>query len=385
MNTEKTNRPLCIDVALGARSYPIYIGANLLQNAHIYIKPVLKGRRVAIICDEQVAPLYLAELRAGLRACAAHIDEIILPVGEEQKSFSTLEKVLGILLEKNYSRDDCLVAFGGGVVGDITGFCASIMKRGCQFIQIPTTLLAQVDSAVGGKTAINTSAGKNLVGSFYQPRLVLSDTQVLQSLPARQIKAGYSEILKYALIGNVEFFVWLEENVVDLFAHKPDIMVQAIAVSCQMKADIVGSDEHEKGARALLNLGHSFAHALEGVMGYNGDLLHGEAVSVGLMMAFEYAGAYFGGKPSDCQRLRTHLQKIGMPCFADLPPQITANPDILLPYMLRDKKNTSNKITLILPRAIGDSFIEKNVDTATVKAFLATYAQEIPVQEKPVV
>ena len=261
-----------VNVDLGHRSYDILIGDNLLSSAGDLIKSHLKAPRVAVVTDQNVYDLHGQSLETALSSYKTHM--IVLPAGEKQKSFDGLQTVLNSLFEAEFDRNDTVIAFGGGVIGDLTGFAASIYKRGCQFIQIPTTLLAQVDSSVGGKTAINNHYGKNLIGAFYQPQCVIADTSVLKTLSARELKAGYAEVLKYGLLGDRAFFDWLDENGQDVLALKPKAISKAIAVSCQTKARIVAADERERGERALLNLGHTFAHALELEASYSGDLLH---------------------------------------------------------------------------------------------------------------
>ena len=365
------SNPDALLVDLGNRSYPIYIGSGLLENASAFLMPQIGNGRVAIITDETVASLHLQILLAGLECNHDKLlPPIILPPGENTKSFAALQDVLDTLLNANFSRDDTLIAFGGGVIGDLTGFVASVLKRGCRFIQIPTTLLAQVDSSVGGKTAINTQAGKNLVGSFYQPKCVLIDTDVLTTLDARQMRAGYGEVLKYALINDPEFFNWLEENASALLSHDKKALTHAIQTSCSAKAGIVKRDERERGERALLNLGHTFAHALEAKAGYNGTLLHGEAVSAGMLMAFEYAQNLGICPRQDVERLRQHLRQNNMPIFSDLPDRITHDPDALLAFMGRDKKNSGNNMTLILAHGIGEAFIEPAANQNSVLKFL---------------
>ena len=364
-----------IDVDLGARSYPIHIGQGLLADAAHYIKPKLSGKRIAIITDETVAGLHLETLMSSLEGLGLVIETIILPPGESSKSFDTLQKILAQLLAVNFSRADTLIAFGGGVIGDLTGFAASILKRGCGFIQIPTTLLAQVDSSVGGKTAINTGAGKNLIGSFYQPKLVLADTDVLSTLPLRQMKAGYAEVLKYGLIDNSDFFNWLEQYGKNVLECTPNSLSRAIAKSCKAKAAIVKEDEREHGVRALLNLGHSFAHAIEGCAGYDGRVLHGEAVSAGLLMAFEFSQKMKLCGGQDTGRLGAHLKALEMPVFAALPKGVTSDPKALFEFMLRDKKNIDTSVTLILARGIGQASIAPDIDQAALMAFLKEQAR----------
>ena len=368
-----------LHVDLGARSYPIHIGGGLLGDARSFLQTHIGGGRIAVITDETVADLHLQTLLKGLGpngSSSDNIKTIILPAGESTKSFAVLQDVLDTLLKANFSRNDTLIAFGGGVIGDLTGFVASVLKRGCRFIQIPTTLLAQVDSSVGGKTAINTPAGKNLVGSFYQPKCVLIDTDVLSTLDVRQMRAGYAEVLKYALINDPEFFGWLEKNAGGLLAQDKAALTHAILTSCAAKAGIVKRDERERGERALLNLGHSFAHALEAKAGYDGTLLHGEAVSVGMLMAFEYTQGLGLCSGQDVERLRQHLRANNMPILSDLPATITNDPDTLFAYMGRDKKNTGTDMTLILARGIGGAFIEPSTDQDSVLNYLEQACSE---------
>ncbi len=359
-----------VNVDLGARSYDIVIGSGLLGQASRYIAPLLKNKRVGIITDETVAGLHLKTLTDSLDEAGISSACFILPPGEGQKSFEKLVPLMNNLLDQGYERGDYLIALGGGVIGDLTGFAASILKRGCGFIQIPTTLLAQVDSSVGGKTAINTQHGKNLVGAFYQPSLVLTDTDVLATLPPRELQAGYAEVLKYGLLGNAEFFDWLDENGPKLIARNSDALSYAIAVSCQTKADIVAQDEFEHGKRALLNLGHTFGHALEAEAGYSTDLLHGEAVAAGMAMAFDYCAEQNICPPKMAEAVRAHLKKVDMRIFHDLPANIRSDADTLLAHMDQDKKNSGGKLTLILAQSIGHAYVEKNADRASVARFL---------------
>ncbi len=363
----KTER---VNVDLGSRSYPIVIGTGLLIDIEAQIKPYVHGRKIAIITDENVANVHLNNLLSALEATDYDVTTLILPAGEQTKSFVHLQSILARLLAENFSRGDTLVAFGGGVIGDLTGFAASMLKRGCGFIQIPTTLLAQVDSSVGGKTAINTPEGKNLVGCFYQPNLVLTDLEVLKTLPPRELKAGYAEVLKYALIDDLEFFHWLEKNGTNVLSLNPKALQYVISKSCRAKAAIVKADEREQGARALLNFGHSFAHAIEGMAGYDGRVLHGEAVSAGMLMAFEYAAHLGLCAADDVRKLRAHLHTMDMPILATLPAVVRADTDVFFNYMMRDKKNNNEDLTLILSRGIGQAFVAHATDKAKVKAFI---------------
>ncbi len=357
-----------IVVDLAQRAYPIHIGRNLLVESGRFLSQYLGTGRVAIITDDRLAELHLSSLLSGLDT--ANIETIILPPGEATKSFEVLQNVLDQLLQANFTREDTLIAFGGGVIGDLTGFVASILKRGCQLVQIPTTLLAQVDSSVGGKTAINTKAGKNLVGQFYQPKCVLIDTDVLGTLDRRQMRAGYGEILKYALINDPDFFGWLNVNADAILAHDAVALRTAIATSCIAKAGVVKRDELEKGERALLNLGHTFAHALEARAGYDGSLLHGEAVSAGLLMAFEYSQELDLCGRQDVEQVRAHLTKHKMPILPDLPIGLKADPAALLAFMERDKKNTDTDINLVLTRGIGKAFVHRAADRTSLLNYL---------------
>jgi len=358
-----------VSVDLGERGYDIHIGPALLSRAAELISPILKNKRVGIVTDSVVAPLHLKTLTDGLDGAGIDSRAYIMPAGEASKSFETLQSLLSDLLDDGWERGDYLIALGGGVIGDLTGFAASVYKRGCGFIQIPTTLLAQVDSSVGGKTGINMPQGKNLVGAFYQPSLVLADTDVLSTLPERQMKAGYAEVLKYGLLGDAEFFTWLEENGAAVLAGKPETLAYAIARSCETKARIVAADERERGPRALLNLGHTFAHSLEAEAGYSGALLHGEAVAAGMAMAFDYSAAQGLCSEADAGAVRAHIGKLGLQSFAELPATIQADADTHMGHMAQDKKNSGGALTLILARKIGEAFVEPKADQTAVRAF----------------
>ena len=362
----QTSQTVAVD--LGDRSYDIHIGAGLLPRIGALINPVMKAKKLAVITDENVHGHHGAALAAALADYEVHW--IIRPAGEAQKSMDVLDKVLEQLFEAGLDRSDMILAFGGGVIGDLAGFAASIYKRGCPFIQIPTTLLAQVDSSVGGKTAINNRFGKNLIGAFYQPKMVIADTDVLSTLPPREVKAGYAEIVKYGFLGNAEFFGALDAGLgADVLALKPAALTEAIAISCQTKARIVAADERESGQRALLNLGHTFGHALELEAGYDGDLLHGEAVSAGMDMAFQYSAKNGLCSADDAAKASTHLAKLGMPAIADMK-HLLGSPETLLSHMRQDKKNEAGAVTLILTRAIGDSFVQKDTAEADILTFL---------------
>lgn len=367
---------LTVPVDLGTRAYDILAGAGLLVRAGEIIAPLLPTKRTVIVTDETVHGLHGAALSESLSAAGIAHSFIIRPPGEAQKSFTTLETVLDGFFKAGLSRRDVVIAFGGGVIGDLTGFAASVFKRGCGFIQIPTTLLSQVDSSVGGKTAINNRFGKNLIGAFYQPRLVIADVDVLKTLPLRELKAGYAEVVKYGLLGDRAFFDWLDVNGPDVLALKTSAAAQAIATSCQTKARIVAEDEYENGRRALLNLGHTFAHALELEAGYDGDLLHGEAVSIGMLMAFEFSAAQGLCSPEDVRRVDDHMKNLNMPRYDDVAP-LFKNPAKLLAHMAQDKKNEGPHLTLILARSLGDSFIDKRADKTAVLDYLSSLSKRL--------
>ena len=361
-----------VSVDLGERSYDIVIGEDLLPRASDFLSPHLKAKRVAVVTDENVYALHGKTLEAALSDVETHM--IIRPAGEDQKSFEGLQAVLNALFRAGFDRNDTLIAFGGGVIGDLTGFAASIYKRGCQFIQIPTTLLSQVDSSVGGKTAINNEFGKNLIGAFYQPKLVLADTSVLKTLPLRELKAGYAEVVKYGLLGDKAFFDWLDTHGQAVLDLNPEAIAQAVAKSCETKARIVAADERERGERALLNLGHTFAHALEIEAGYSGDLLHGEAVSAGMEMAFDYSAAQGLCSGGDAAKVKTHFKKLGLISISDVAPLLT-DADKLVAHMDQDKKNEGGALTLILARAIGDAFVQKSAPRHAVLDYLTQLAK----------
>ncbi len=349
-----------VTVDLGDRSYPIHIGPDLLAGAGEYIAPLLSIPHVVIITDEQVAPHHLATLEAALSAADITYYAITLPAGEGTKSFAVLEGLLDALLDRKPERKTTLIALGGGVIGDLVGFAASILLRGVPFIQIPTTLLAQVDSSVGGKTGINSVHGKNLIGSFYQPKLVLADTDVLKTLPARQRKAGYAEIVKYALIDDVPFFDWLEANGKAVLDGDVSALTHAIKTSCEHKARIVKEDEREGGKRALLNLGHTFGHALEAETGFGDELLHGEAVAIGTVLAFQLSAAKGLCPQEDVTRILHHFTACDL---MTQPKELRPHWNIpaLIHHFSADKKVEQGRMTFILARGIGQSFITQDV------------------------
>lgn len=365
-----------LPVDLGARSYDIAIGPDLLDRAGKLIVERLGERQAVIITDFNVGPLYAERLEASLAEAGHRGRTIQIDAGEQSKSFLYLETLLNDLLSEGLERGTVLIALGGGVIGDLTGFTASIALRGIEYVQIPTTLLAQVDSSVGGKTAINSPHGKNLVGTFYQPRLVVADTSTLKTLSARELGAGYAETVKYGLLGDPAFFDWLEQNGGEkVLSGDAEAQVRAIVRACEMKAEIVNQDERETGRRALLNLGHTFAHALEAETGMGETLLHGEAVSIGMVLAFDLSVALGLCPAEDAERVRSHFQSVGLP--VTLPPHPEGNWDAatLIDHMRRDKKVQDGRTTFVLVRGIGDAFLTNDVERADLLQLLDTLAQ----------
>jgi len=353
-----------LDVDLGQRSYDIVIGKDILQEAGSFIKKVVKHNHFIIITDDNIPQEYEQKITVSLGA-DANVETIRIPSGESSKSFASLESLLDDIFATSPERNVTLIALGGGVIGDLTGFAASILLRGVNFIQVPTTLLSQVDSSVGGKTGINNKYGKNLVGSFYQPKLVLIDIDTLSTLPERELLAGYAEVVKYGLINDREFFNWLDDNLDKILAKEPEALKHIIYKSCEAKAKIVEMDEREGGKRALLNLGHTFGHALEQQAGYDGSLVHGEAVSIGMVMAFVMSCKMGFCKQEDVELAREHLKKSGLP-VSPLDIKDSWDATQMLKAMSQDKKVSDGKLVFILASAIGESFIEKNVDAAVV-------------------
>ncbi len=356
---------ITVPVDLGERSYRIVIGENALDQAGEEIASEFAGRRCVVVSDTVVADLYMDRLTRSLSKAGFQAGEIRLPPGEQSKSFAQLEDLLDQLQEARIARDDFVIALGGGVIGDLTGFAAAVLRRGISFVQVPTTLLSQVDSSVGGKTGINSRYGKNLIGSFHQPRLVLADTGVLDTLPPRQLLAGYAETVKYALIGDPDFFTWLEENGPALISGDSQARAHAIATSCRMKAELVKADEREAGVRALLNLGHTFGHAFEAETGYSDRLLHGEAVAIGTVIAFDLSVDLGLCPPADATRVRNHFKAVGLPIA---PPGHNSpwSSDRLIQHMGQDKKVSGGRMTFILVRGIGEAFVTQDVETNRV-------------------
>jgi len=358
-------------VDLGERSYDILVGGRLLPNAGSILEGVLRSPRVVVVTDTAVADLHLTALLTSLDRHGIRHDTISLPPGEATKCFDELERLIGRLLDLRIDRATTLVALGGGVIGDIAGFAASIALRGIDFVQIPTTLLSQVDSSVGGKTGINTPHGKNLVGTFYQPRLVLADTDVLRTLPGRELRAGYAEVVKYGLIDEPDFFDWLDRHGNEVLDGDAAAVRHAVVKSCAAKARVVGEDEREADKRALLNLGHTFAHALEAEAGYEGDLLHGEAVSIGMTMAFDFSVRLGLCPPGDAARVRGHLEETGLPVDLRSRNRLRPSPETLVSRMRQDKKASGGNLTLVLARGIGRSFVARDVSSDELTAFLS--------------
>ncbi|MBN9071055.1 MAG: 3-dehydroquinate synthase [Rhizobiales bacterium] len=359
-----------VTVGLADRSYDILIGPGLIAEAGAAIAKRLPGVRAAIVTDENVAKAHLARLIDGLKAAGVASTALSLPAGEKTKSFDALQEVVDAVLAARLERGDVVIALGGGVIGDLSGFAAGIVRRGMNFVQVPTSLLAQVDSSVGGKTGINSPRGKNLVGVFHQPKLVLADTGALDTLPAREFRAGYAEVAKYGLIDRPAFFAWLEENWREVFAGGP-ARTRAIAESCRAKAEIVARDEFETGDRALLNLGHTFGHALEAATGYDGArLVHGEGVAVGMALAHRFSTRLNLASPDDAERVEAHLRAVGLPWrMSDIPGGLPGA-EALLGFIAQDKKVSRGALTFILTHGVGQAFVAKDVPASEVLAFL---------------
>lgn len=372
--TVSATDPIRLEVALGDRAYPILIGAGLLEQAGTWIKPLLKGRsRVVAITDTNVGPLHLPRLISGLTAAALTVDTVTVPAGEATKSWAGIADLVDQLLALRVDRGTLLLALGGGVIGDLVGFAAAITMRGIDFVQIPTTLLAQVDSSVGGKTGINTRAGKNLVGSFHQPRLVLADLDCLATLPARELRAGYAEIVKHCVLGDADMFAWLEAGGgAALLAGERAALAKAVRHSCETKAAIVAADEREGGQRALLNLGHTFGHALEAETGFSDTLLHGEAVAIGMVQALDLSVRLGLCPAADKDRLVAHLTTCGLPvdqtaCGGPFDPQR------LIAHMRLDKKAKEGVLTFVLCTGLGRAIVRDGVPEAVVLPVLAPF------------
>ncbi len=359
-----------VQVALGDRAYDIAIGRGLLASLGKRMSALKPGAKAAVVTDENVGRRYLAAATSALAQAGVSATPVVVAPGEASKSFATLERVCDALLAARIERGDVVVALGGGVVGDLAGFAAAVVRRGIDYVQVPTSLLAQVDSSVGGKTAIDSPHGKNLIGAFYQPILVLADTSVLDTLSAREFRSGYAEVAKYGLLGDAGFFTWLEANWRDIFSGGAT-REHAIATSCRMKAEIVARDERESGERALLNLGHTFGHALEAGAGFSDRLLHGESIAIGMCLAFAFSARLGLVTPADAERVKRHLAAVGLPTgLADVPGGVP-DTDTLMRLIGQDKKVKRGKLTFILTRSIGEAFVANDVDAVEVRAFLA--------------
>jgi 3-dehydroquinate synthase len=360
---------ITVPVPLGDRAYDILVGHGLIETAGSRIA-ALGARAAAIVTDAHVGPLYAEALANSLEAQGLRTSLVTLPPGEATKSYASLEQVCDAVLAARIERGDLVVALGGGVIGDLAGFAAAVVRRGVRFVQVPTTLLSQVDSSVGGKTGINSRHGKNLVGAFHQPSLVLADTALLDTLPVREMRAGYAEVAKYGLIDDARFFAWCEANWQGVFAGGPE-RDEAVAQSCRAKADVVVRDEHENGDRALLNLGHTFGHALERITRYDSTrLVHGEGVAIGLALAFRFSASLGLCPAADAQRVEAHLSAAGLPTRLSHVPGGCGTVDELLDAMAQDKKVKGGALTFILARGIGQSFIAPGIEADKVRIFL---------------
>lgn len=371
----RANDPTVVPVALGSRAYDIVIGRGVLASLGERAAKLRPNAKVAIVTDDNVAARHLEAAMATFAGAGIAASGIVVPAGEATKSIAQFEKVCDALLAARIERGDLVVALGGGVIGDLAGFAASAVRRGLDFIQVPTSLLAQVDSSVGGKTGINSRHGKNLIGAFYQPVLVIADTAVLDTLPERQFRAGYAEVAKHALLGDAGFFAWLEQNWQDVFAGGP-AREHAIAVSCRMKAGIVARDERETGERALLNLGHTFGHALEAGAGYSDRLFHGEAVAIGIALAFEFSARKGFVAKADAERAQRHLAAVGLPTRMQQVAGGVPDADRLMELIAQDKKVKRGALTFILVRGIGQAFVADDVAPDEVRTFLAEKLSE---------
>ncbi|UDG81362.1 3-dehydroquinate synthase [Candidatus Profftia lariciata] len=354
-----------IHVSLGKRSYPITIASGLFQDPTAFL-PLKMGNKAMLVTNQTLAPIYLDVIKDSLKQLKIEVDQIILPDGEQYKTLSVMEQVFTALLKKSHGRDTTLIALGGGVIGDLTGFAASCYQRGVRFIQVPTTLLSQVDSSVGGKTAVNHLLGKNMIGTFYQPMSVVIDINCLKTLPARELSSGLAEVIKYGIIVDSAFFIWLEEHLDELLSVDANAMEYCIRRCCEIKTKIISLDETEQGIRALLNLGHTYGHAIEVEMGY-GNWLHGEAVAAGIIMASQTAYRFGQLNNQDVSRIKKLIARAGLPVTG--PKNMT--PESYLPHLMRDKKVLSGELRLILPTAIGQSEIRMGLDHKQIISAIA--------------
>jgi len=381
-----TTGPTVVEVALGDRAYDIVIGRDQLATLGARIANLRAGARTAIVTDRTVAKHWLDQTEASLNAAGIATSRILVEEGEGSKTYAGFQQVCEGLIRAKIERNDLVIALGGGVVGDLAGFAAAAVRRGVDFVQVPTSLLAQVDSSVGGKTGINSPQGKNLIGAFHQPVLVIADTAVLDTLSPRQFRAGYAEVAKYGLLGDAAFFAWLEANHAEIFSGGA-AREHAIATSCRAKAAIVARDEREHGDRALLNLGHTFGHALEAATGFSDRLFHGEGVSIGMVLAAQLSARLGMLSADDATRIQRHLTDVGLPTrlqdIAGFAQEGLADADALMALMAQDKKVTRGRLTFILLQAIGHAVISRNVEPAVVRDFLARKLAEAPISSGP--
>jgi 3-dehydroquinate synthase len=370
-----TNEACVVRVALRERSYDIVIGRNLVATLGGRLKSLRPGAKCAIVTDTTVAAHHLKSVEASLGAAGIATAHVVVPAGESSKSYAVLQEVCERIIAARIERDDLVVALGGGVIGDLAGFAAACVRRGIGYVQVPTTLLAQVDSSVGGKTGIDSPQGKNLIGAFHQPILVVADTALLDTLPARHFRAGYAEVVKYGLLGDAALFGWLEKNWREVFAGGA-AREYAIAACCRAKADIVARDERETGERALLNLGHTFGHALEAAVGFSDRLVHGEAISLGMVLAFEFSARRGLISADEVARVRAHLATVGLPTHVTEIPGGAPRVDAMMDLIAQDKKVRRGKLTFILVRGIGRAYVANDVQAGEVRTFLAEQFSE---------
>lgn len=359
--------PRILTVDLGERSYPIFIGPDILNFPDRYLYPYVKGKDIMVVTNETVAPLYLDALKECLHERYNH-KAVVLPDGEQYKTLESINEIFDELLKERFGRDATLLALGGGVVGDMTGFAAACYQRGIDFLQIPTTLLSQVDSSVGGKTGVNHSLGKNMIGAFHQPQAVLIDTSTLTTLEERHYRAGLAEVIKYGLIEDREFFIWLQENLDSLLAFEQNALVHAIETSCRIKAEVVADDERESGRRAILNLGHTFGHAIETATGYS-EWLHGEAIATGMVMAADLSARSGWLAREDVDEIRALLQRVGLP----INPPASMVPEEFLDLMSHDKKVVSGQLRLVMLKSIGQAVVTSDYDRNCLDETLKTF------------
>jgi len=370
-----TNEACVVTVALRERSYDIVIGRNLVATLGGRLKSLRPGAKCAIVTDTTVAAHHLKSVEASLGAAGIATAHVVVPAGEASKSYAVFQEVCERIIAARIERDDLVVALGGGVIGDLAGFAAACVRRGIGYVQVPTTLLAQVDSSVGGKTGIDSPQGKNLIGAFHQPILVVADTALLDTLPARHFRAGYAEVVKYGLLGDAALFGWLEKNWREVFAGGA-AREYAIAACCRAKADIVARDERETGERALLNLGHTFGHALEAAVGFSDRLVHGEAISLGMVLAFEFSARRGLISADEVARVRAHLATVGLPTHVTEIPGGAPRVDAMMDLIAQDKKVRRGKLTFILVRGIGRAYVANDVQAGEVRTFLAEQFSE---------